>query len=121
MRARFWILPVLVTLISICVSMSEPSAQTGNTSTPASSSEDANTSQAADIGAAPSTQPSASAGVYNPNTGGNVGDGGDASPVDVNNYQCSTSDQARCECERTAIVSHATVEQARAACAQIGG
>lgn len=50
-------------------------------------------------------------------SGGNVGDGSDARAVDVRSYQCSTSDPARCECERAAIASGAGAAEARAACA----
>lgn len=49
---------------------------------------------------------------------GNVGSGGDARYAQVGEYQCSTSEPLQCECERTAIGSGLTPQQARVECAR---
>lgn len=49
-----------------------------------------------------------------PSDGSDVGSGAGARHVDLSTYQCSAPE--RCDCERAALRSGATVEQARTSC-----
>lgn len=47
----------------------------------------------------------------------NVDDGAAAQGVDVGAYECSTTDTAQCECERSVVAAGTSPEEAPAACA----